>query len=338
MKAVKTNNLLMLVLIFVPVIAYAQTPTRSYRGSIGEKHIEMKLNVQGNKVTGTYSYDQFQKDIQLAGSYDATGVLQLTEGDAKTPTGKFRCETNTEAYGLDLECEWTRPNGSGSLMVFLHEQTVNVSSIKIVPKQIVDRKTSVYVSFPQVSATVMSPAMTAFNRLVEAKIRRGIKEFLPVDPKDADFGANYVILYANDKLISVEITESSYSGGAHPTENIWTINYSLTANRQLKFEELFKPGEDYQNAIADFAVKDINRRSDEIDKAEAARNKTQVTKRDEPLMSRDGLPPMSSWGLTSKGLAVYFDFPHVMAVFTKTVVPYSELSNHFRPDGVAPPK
>lgn len=333
----KFHLLFAIVLLVIPAVVYGQTSSRSYRGSLGEKHIEMKLNTVGNKVSGTYSYDQFLKDIQLEGSVDANGALQLMEGDGKVKTGKFSCQT-AEAFGLDLECEWTRPNGTGRLMVFLHEQSVNLSSaLKIVPKQIVDRKT-IHVSFPQLSGALMTPAMNSFNRLVEARVRKGIKEFQPVDPADADFDANYVVLFANDRLISVELTESSYSGGAHPTEFMWTVNYNLATNKELKLEELFKADEIYKNAIADFAVKDINRRSDEIDKAEAARNKTPVTKRDEPMMQRDYLPSMSSWGLTSKGLAVYFDFPHVLAVFTKTVIPYKELANHFRPDGVAPPK
>jgi hypothetical protein len=341
MKRLKSIHSLWLLLSLAatPVIVAGQTSTRSYRGSLGEKHIEMRLNVVGNKVTGSYAYDQFLKEIQLEGTVDASGALQLTEGDGKVQTGKFTCQSDTEAYGLDLDCEWTKPDGSGRLMAFLHEQTVNLTGArKIVPKQVIDRKRSIHVSLPQLSAPAMTPAMNGFNRLVELKARKSMRGFLPVDPEDADFDGNYLVLYATDKFISVEVTESWYDGGAHPNETMWTINYDLVTNRELKFAELFKPGSGFKEAVANLAVKGINHRFDEIEKAEAARNKTQVTKRDEPFMTTDGLPPMTSWGLTSKGLAVYFDFPHVSAVFTKTVIPYSDLVSHFRPNGVAPPK
>jgi hypothetical protein len=39
-------------------------------------------------------------------------------------------------------------------------------------------------------------------------------------------------------------------------------------------------------------------------------------------MSADQLPEMDTWGVSAKGFVVYFDFPHVMAVFDKTIVPW----------------
>jgi len=45
---------------------------------------------------------------------------------------------------------------------------------------------------------------------------------------------------------------------------------------------------------------------------------------------------MDTWGLSPKGFVVYFDFPHVMAVFDKTVVPYGMLARHLSPTGVVP--
>jgi hypothetical protein len=72
-----------------------------------------------------------------------------------------------------------------------------------------------------------------------------------------------------------------------------------------------------------------------MDIAEARRNNRPVEKRTEPVMTVDGLPEIDTWGLSTKGFVAYFDFPHVMAVFSKTTVPYSELSKYLKPDGVA---
>jgi hypothetical protein len=62
----------------------------------------------------------------------------------------------------------------------------------------------------------------------------------------------------------------------------------------------------------------------------------ELQKRDEQLMTDDQLPEMDTWGLSPKGFVVYFDFPHVMAVFDKTVVPYGMLARHLSPTGVVP--
>jgi hypothetical protein len=40
--------------------------------------------------------------------------------------------------------------------------------------------------------------------------------------------------------------------------------------------------------------------------------------------------------MSAKGLVVYFDFPHVIAVFDKTVVPYNVIARYLKRDGVKP--
>src|SRR6476620_7900554 len=75
---------LALLTLFLSALARGQTtPTKIYRGSIGDKHIEMRLNVAGTKVEGTYFYDQFKQDIKLEGAVDSKGELSITEGAGK---------------------------------------------------------------------------------------------------------------------------------------------------------------------------------------------------------------------------------------------------------------
>jgi hypothetical protein len=96
-------------------VAQSQTaPTRIYRGAIGDKHIEMRLNIAGSQVDGTYFYDQFKQDIKLEGTFDSKGELSLNEGAGKKKTGKFVCKAEPEAPDTDLECEWSRVDGTGS--------------------------------------------------------------------------------------------------------------------------------------------------------------------------------------------------------------------------------
>ena len=70
-------------------LVQGQDSVRIYRGSLGDKHIEMRFTSTGPKVTGTYFYDQFKQDISLEGAYDAKGQLELLEGVGKKATGKF---------------------------------------------------------------------------------------------------------------------------------------------------------------------------------------------------------------------------------------------------------
>jgi|SRR5215204_2267821 len=315
--------------------AQSQTTTKIYRGSLGDKHIEMRFEVIDNKVSGVYFYDQFKQDIKIEGSFVTNGVLTLIEGPAKRPTGRFVCKPPNETDQVDLECEWAKPTGTGNAMVFLKEQGLSTRSpIRFAPKLINDRKNKVYVSYPQITV-ITSIAINEFNALVEKRIAEKVKTFGPDPDQNSSFDTNYLVTLADRDLVSVEF-ESTYTGGAHPTVDLWTLNYNLKTNKELTLDDVFRPGAEYKEAIAEFVVKDINRRADEFDRDDARRTNTEYKKRDEPLMTLEQLPEMETWGLSPKGFVVYFGFPHVMAVFTKTVVPVSVVARHLRPDVVIP--
>jgi hypothetical protein len=81
--------------------------------------------------------------------------------------------------------------------------------------------------------------------------------------------------------------------------------------------------------------KDINRRADEIERADAQRENRQPQKRDESLMTDDQLPEMDTWGLSPKAsLSTLISARY--GVFDKTVVPYGMLARHLSPTGVVP--
>jgi len=314
-------------------VVAAQTSTQEYRGSIGDKHIEMRLSFDGTRIKGTYQYDQFRQDIPLEGSFTPPRRLELTEGSGKKKTGKFVCEKHTNTYDVDLECEWSRIDGSGKAYVTLREQFS--SKVKIAPKMITERRPRVSISLPQIEGTSLTPAMNAFNLLVQSVVQQAKKEFAPESPERGLYELNYLVMWSNDDLISVELEEYSDSGGAHPNSQLMTVNYSLAANRQLTLDDIFKKGTKYETAIAEYVTKDINRRADQMDQEEAQRNNRPVEKRDEPVMSEDGLPPIGAFALRPDGLAVYFDFPHVMAVFDRTLIPYAVLRDFLKTDGAA---
>src|SRR6478672_11416754 len=87
------------------VMGQATAGTRIYRGSVGGSNFQMRLNIQGTDVTGTYSYDTVGEDIKLTGQLDAQGKLDLKEFDAKgKQTGKFACK---QLYAVEPDCMWS---------------------------------------------------------------------------------------------------------------------------------------------------------------------------------------------------------------------------------------
>jgi len=312
--------------------------TKSYRGSIGNSHIEMSLQTDGDKVSGSYSYDRIRQDIRLDGRINKQGGLELAEYDTKgKQTGALVCKRPL-GDPVDSECNWTRANGTGQRFVLLSEQHLAFTNgLQIVPRVLTNRGTGVDVSCPQITGAT-GPAVIAaesFNRRMSALVTRAIKDFAPGDdPGRNRFDANYTILLGTNNLVSVEMYEMSDSGGAHPNDRYWAVNYDLAANRELKFADLFKAQAEYKSAIAEYVVADINKRAEEIERDEAKREGRAAQPREEPLMSIDQLSEPEAFAITPKGLMIYFDFPHVIAVFNKSFVPYSVVANQLQ---LAPP-
>ena len=325
------------VLVGATAVLMGQTSAgaRVYRGSVGGSNFQMRLSVQGTNVTGAYSYDTVGEDIKLTGSLDAQGKLNLAEFDAKgKPTGKFVCK---QLGAAEPDCKWSKPDGMREAYVTLVEQNIESANLKVVPKTIANRRSGVKVSYPQISTDgTMSTGATSFNRKVLAMTQKAIKDFEPgPEAGKNSLERSYNVLLATDDLISVELTEYEYSGGAHPDDSFASLTYDLSANKELKLDELFKPGSDYKTAIAKYVVADIDKRAIAFEEADAKSEGRKPVKRDDPIVTEDQLSEISSWGLTPKGLVVYFDFAHAIAVFDRTVVPYSVIKTYLKPNGPA---
>ena len=332
------NNLyfaLICLLVCYGPVALGQSGVKVYRGRLGDKHVEMKLKVEGAQASGTYFYDQFKQDLQLKGTVGSDGRIELTEtGPKGKPTGKLVCKKAIDVLDIDLDCEWSRADGTGKIPAIFSEQFVDFQKgLQLTPRTVITRPLHLSASYPQLTGT-NSPAVNAFNSRIEALAQKEIKAYAKDPNPGGSFDLNYNVMLATDELVSIEFGEEICCG-AHPTESYSTLTYDLVANKELSLEEFFRPGADYKTTIATFVAADINRRADQIEKEEATREGRKVEQRQEPVVTTDSLPEMSSWGVTPQGIAVYFDFPHVMAVFTKTIVPYNVLREQLKTDGPA---
>lgn len=305
--------------------------TKIFRGAIGDTHIQMSLTTTGDQLSGTYSYDRIRQDIKISGRLDQEGRLQLTEFNAAgKPAGKFQCKRKL-GDPIDSECSWSRPDGSAERMVTLNEQHIAFSNgLSMIPKVIYNRKANLEVSYPQIVGATGSLAAAAqrFNRKISELVNQAIKDFGPEPaPAVTSFDTNYNIAFADNATVSIEMVEYSNSGGAHPNDRFWTLNYDLTANRELTLDDFFKAGSDYKLAIATYVADDINKRAEQIQQEDAKRDGREWKPGDDPLVSIEQLSEVEGFAITPKGLQIYFDFPHVMAFFDRTFVPYSVVSD-----------
>jgi len=210
---------------------------RIYRGSIGGSHVEMRLSVEGNRVSGSYSYDRIGEDIKLSGQITAEGGLELTEFDARhKPSGKIGCKRKLDDP-IDPECYWSRVDGSHQAFVALEPQQTNqLNGLRIVPKTINDRATNVVVSYPQLASNQAMPAgAEGFNKAMSTWIKKAVKDFDPESSSGrASFDLNYNVLLSSNDLISIEVTEYADNGGAHPNTGYWAMTYDLNKNKELR--------------------------------------------------------------------------------------------------------
>lgn len=322
------------VLIFIPSVVGQTTPaTKIYRGKLGEQHIQMELTASGDAVSGRYFYDQFQKDLRLEGRPNKDRRLELRESDATgRHTGTFVCKRADERgpIDMDLECDWSKPNGSGQSTAWLTEQSIDLpKGLAIKPKQIYQRGRVVNLSYPELISD--GRRTRNFNPRVARIVRELLSDFIPdAGLKNASFDANYNVLLANDEIISIEISEYVYTGGAHPTEDWRTFNYDVRNNREFRITDLVRDEAAFKAAIWKYSAKAIHNLAEKLEE-ENARSENRQPEKQDFVTSEDEPEEVLAWGFTPKGVAVYFDVPHVMWVFSKVVVPYSEVKDQLKP-------
>lgn len=315
----------------------AQARVRIFRGDIGGHPIEMRLQRSGETLSGDYAYDGIGQSLTLKGRIDSQDKLSLQEFDASgKQTGKFTgklAAPSDEESSATIEGQWSQPNGSHQAQFNLTEQPIEFDgNLRIVTKTISERRLKITASYPQITGSD-APAIAKFNRQAEALVSKAVKEFKEGDPPPgkSDYSASYNILLATNDLISIEIVEDSYGGGAHPNIAFYTLNYDLRTGRELELKDMFKPKADYKKVVQQYALQDMNARA----KSDAAKEKEPPGQPDDQLFSPEQLADWSNWTITRNGLYVYFDFPHVIAAYDREFIPYRVIKEQLDPRGPA---
>ncbi len=334
--------------------------TRFFKGSIGTSlGMQMKLLREGDKLTGSYSYQKVGKKIDLRGNVDQGGNVTLEEFDpAGKQTGIFRGVWKPDQDGaVQITGEWTRPDGEKKTKFSLQQEPIEFSnSVEIVSRQIKENnrklRYEINIDYPQLTGSA-DPNYEKFNQTIRSLVNKRTSEFkkemLP-DPKDesrpdeerpanepdpesvgSDIAIGYSIALAKDDLISVEFTVSSYSAGAaHPNSHTEVVNFDLKNGKQLKLADLFLPGSKYLQTLATYCVQALTRQA----QAEGPDGML-----DEAWIQRGAAAESTNyenWTITRKGLGVTFD-PYQVAAYAAgpqhVSAPYAALQGIIKPDG-----
>ena len=324
-----------------------------FRGTIaGSLRIEMTLLRDREQLTGSYFYPKVGKNIELKGSIDKQGNVELKESDENGKEtgifkGKWKAATNSPDASLsDIEGKWSRPDGSKETAFTLSQQPIEFSgAIRLVPKLIREANKEAHYTidaeYPQVEGDTR---FDKFNREARSTVNGEVAKWktsetasasesgpeAATETQDSSLSIRYDFRMARDDLISMEFYQGAYSrGAAHPNSFTTVLNYDVKSGKKLSLSDLFNPKSNYLNVISSYCIKDL---------------KQQAQKTKDSMLSDESIGSGASaradnykaWAITRKGLWITFD-PYQVAPYAAgpqyVLVPYSALKDIIKPDG-----
>lgn len=209
-----------------------------------------------NAVNITVYLDDTIHDCELKKGETAEGRVAFIHKTGENGPLVFR------GFDSVLELNIEEPATEDGYSMALYVETPNQNS-------------SVKVEYPVFSGSKAD----ALNQLIYKKIL----DFASVDPSifpaDTKLTAEYeseVTLY-NDKMVSVVFWGSSYiEGGAHPTNELYSVNIDLDTMQEVSFAELYTANQEFESVFFEKAYAPTAPKTsyDDIDFAELLKQQT----------------------------------------------------------------
>jgi hypothetical protein len=321
-----------------------------FRGRIAyELKIEMSLVKDSNGLSGTYFYPRVGKNINLKGSVDKDGNVDLRESDdsgKETGVFKGKWKAANEMGLAEIEGKWSKPDGSKETEFWVGQQPIEFAgAVRVTPKVVREAnkelRYSLDAEYPQIDGDAR---FDKFNRESRGMITKDVAAFksaegeasdedgeLPSETQTSTLDISYQVRFATDDLISIEFHQGQYSrGAAHGSSFTAVLNYDVKNGKKLALADLFNPKSNYLNVISAYCLKDL---------------KEQRKKQGEGSMLQDEMiesgasargDNYEAWTITRKGLWITFD-PYQVAAYAggpqHVLVPYSALKGVIKPDG-----
>jgi hypothetical protein len=324
-----------------------------FRGTIANNlSIEMTLVRDGERLTGTYFYPRVGKNINVAGTIDKDGNVELKESDEGGKDtgvfkGKWKAATDSPDSSLsEIEGKWSKPDGSKETDFLIAQQPIEfTTAVRVAPKVIKEankeKHYTVEAEYPQIEGDAR---FDNFNRESRNLVTKNVAAFrtaetadegdatseLPAETQDSSLNMGYEIRLATDDLISIEFTEATYEAGAAHGNSVTTVlNYDVKNGKKLALADLFNPKSNYLSVISTYCITNLRERA----------KKDQDAMLDEDMMKSGASPRADNYqacAITKKGLWVTFD-PYQVAAYAAgpqhVLVPYSALKDIIKADG-----
>ncbi len=194
-------------------------------------------------------------------------------------------------------------------------------------------KTPAYILKAQIPALQGSDdqRVTNFNNemtlLTQEEIAKFKDNVVQVQPMPGVVGSSYDQQYQRlsppGNLISLKFQIMIYiQGAAHPGTHMRTVTYDLEAGTDVKLAELFLPGSDFLERIANYCIAELGKRGISSETSTSGAKATPEN--------------YGNWNITQDGLLITFDEYQVAAYALgpqEVVVPYAELQPVIDPQG-----
>jgi hypothetical protein len=157
-----------------------------------------------------------------------------------------------------------------------------------------------------------------------AKFKDNAAQLQPVPGlSGSSYDQQYKLISLPGNLVSLKFQIMIYiQGAAHPGTHMRTVTYDLEAGDDVTLAELFLPGSDYLERIANYCIAQLSARGIGTESS---------SKGAKPILENYG-----NWNVTANGLLITFDEYQVAAYALgpqEVIVPYSDLQTVINPDG-----
>lgn len=322
--------------------------------------IYMTLRKNGSDLTGEYFYlkNQRQVPLKLSGRIYKNNNFILVERDQTgKKTGEFRGKWLEENKRISLDGEWISPTGKKKLYFSAKQQIIAFkSSAKLIPRQILieDPKASISIDAvcPELSGVEGADIFNQkIRELIDEKISDFRKDREEIDEEDIEsmkeakfrdsLWIDYDVTFANENIISVNFTISTYSyGAAHPNHSSFTYNFDFRKKAPLALHEIFTENADYLSRLSKLCKEKVKRerlrRLSEIDKTIINPSEDDLDTEWIKTGTAPDLENYSAWALTEKGILIIFP-PYQVGPyaegFFEILVTYDEIKDILRKDG-----
>ncbi len=149
-----------------------------------------------------------------------------------------------------------------------------------------------------------------------------MRQFLPV-ANGSSFDLQYSLSSPGGDILSIKfVIDTYFNGAAHPGQVSKTFTYDLEIGQQINLDQLFLPGTDYLQVLANYCRADLVGRNIGFD------------------ASQTGADPVPdnyrNWNISPDGLVITFDTYQVAAGAAGpqiVTIPYTDLQAIIDPNG-----